>query len=301
LDKESFGWNMAHVVVKGARGDELLLDRRLTRVFDPAKGGLVLTCFPAIMANGASRIVVKDLTIDGRPMGQKKAMPEADPGFTFAAVHLVDVTDSRVEKCWVVAWPSDGISIQRGGGNAVVDCRVQDCRGNGLHPGGGLRDSIFSGNVVRGNGGEGLFFCAEVRHVVVSKNVFAGNKGNGIGGLGDNGDKYNIVAENICESNGGNGIWLYDGANNTVVNNICVNNSQSAPGSYCGIVLNQTSDTIVQGNRCLDDQAVKTQKNGVVEFSNSRSNLFATNLCRGNAQSGLVLEGKGSRSSGNAD
>jgi parallel beta-helix repeat protein len=293
LDQESFGWNMAHAVVKEVRGDELVLDRRVTRVFDPAKGGIVLTCFPAITANEVSRIVVEGLAIDGRPTAMTKSMPEADPGFTFAAIHLVGVSESRVESCWVTAWPSDGISLQRGDGNSVKDCRVQDCRGNGLHPGGGLRDSTFAENIVRGNGGEGMFFCAGVRHVVASKNVFSRNKGNGIGGLGDNGDKYNVVSDNVCESNGGSGIWLFDGDSNTVSSNICVNNAR------CGILLNQTADTIVQGNRCLDDQKVKTQKHGVFEFGSCRSNLFANNLCRGNAQAGLVLEGKDSQSSGN--
>jgi parallel beta-helix repeat protein len=191
--------------------------------------------------------------------------------------------------------------MQRGGGNSVARCRVQDCRGNGLHPGGGLQDSTFSENVVRKNRGEGLYFCAGVRHVVVSNNVFAGNEGNGIGALGDNGDKYNVVANNVCEANGGSGIWLFDGDNNTVVNNICINNSQSAPGQACGIVLNQTADTIVSGNRCLDDQATKTQKHGILEFSSCRSNVIANNLCRGNAGSGLALAGKDTRQSGNLD
>jgi len=286
---------MAHAIVKEIRGEELVLDRRIMRAYDPAKGGIVLTCFPAITANEVSRIVVKSLAIDGRPTGATKSMPEADPGFTFAAIHLVAVTESRVESCWVTAWPSDGISLQRGGVNSVRDCRVQDCRGNGLHPGGGLRDSTFAGNIVRGNGGEGMFFCAGVRQVVASQNIFSRNKGNGIGGLGDNGDKYNVVSDNVCESNSGSGIWLFDGDSNTVSNNICVNNAG------CGILLNRTADTIVQGNRCLDDRRVKTQKHGVFEFGSCRSNLFANNHCRGNAQAGLVLEGEGSHSSGNVD
>src|SRR5262249_9407826 len=51
-----------------------------------------------------------------------------------------------------------------------------------------------------------LFFCARVRHVVVSNSVFTGNRGDGIGGLGDDGDKYNVVTGNVCQANGANGI-----------------------------------------------------------------------------------------------
>jgi hypothetical protein len=76
---------------------------------------------------------------------------------------------------------------------------------------------------------------------------------------------------------------------------ICANNAG------CGILLNRTADTIVQGNRCLDDQRVKTRKHGVFEFRSCRSNLFANNLCPGNAQAGQVLEGEGSQSSGDVD
>jgi len=86
-----------------------------------------------------------------------------------------------------------------------------------------------------------------------------------------------------------------------VVSNICINNSQSAPGQSCGIVLNQTADTIVIGNRCLDDQATKTQKHGILEFSSCRSNVIANNLCRGNAGSGLALAGKDTRQSSNLE
>jgi hypothetical protein len=66
-------------------------------------------------------------------------------------------------------------------------------------------------------------------------------------------------------------------------------------------VLNQTADTIVSGNRCLDDQATKTQKHGILEFSSCRSNVIANNLCRGNAGAGLALAGKDTRQSGNLD
>jgi hypothetical protein len=76
---------------------------------------------------------------------------------------------------------------------------------------------------------------------------------------------------------------------------ICANNDG------CGILLNRTADTIVQGNRCLDDQRVKTQEHRVFEFRSCRSNLFANDLCPGNAQAGLVLEDEGSESSGNVD
>ncbi len=300
LDKESLGWNVGNALVKGVRDKEVLLDRRLPRSYDPAKGGRVVHCFPALLATGASRLLVKDLVLDGR-IKDKGGPTGYELSFKMAAIHFIDATDSRIEGCQILGWASDGICLSRGGTNAVVRCLVQDCGGHGFHPGGGVRDSVFSDNVAHGNGRDGLYFCMNVRHVIVSNNVFAGNKGNGIGGLGDSGDKYNVVTGNVCRANGANGICVVDGDNNSVTNNICINNSQSIPGRYSGISLNKTAETIVTGNRCLDDQETKTQKHGIVEFSSCRANLFGNNLCRGNAQASLALAGKDSQQSGNLE
>jgi parallel beta-helix repeat protein len=302
-DEDSVGWNIAHALVHGVRGNDILLDRRLPRTYNPDKGGSVVHGFMALTAQNASRIVIRDLVIDGRTEETNPGQfTDTYLGFNFAAIHLVQVTDSRIEGCQVLGWPnSDGIVLSRGGGIKVVNCLVQDCRGHGYHPGGGVRDTVFTNNVAQGNGRDGLFFCARVQHVVVSNSVFTGNRGNGIGGLGDDGDKYNIVTGNVCQANGASGISLFDGADNTVTNNICVNNSQSSPGRYSGILLNKTSDTLVTGNRCLDDQETKTQKHGIFEFSSCHGNLFANNLCRGNGQSGLALAGRDGVQTGNLE
>jgi parallel beta-helix repeat protein len=245
---------------------------------------------------------LKDLALEGQPNGDPHgALAERYLGFTFAAIHVVHATDARLEGCRIRGWPSDGISMQQGAGNTVTGCWVQQCRGHGFHPGGGLRDSAFDQNLARGNGQDGLYFCMKVQHVIVSGNRFLENQWNGIGGLGDWGDQYNLVTNNVCQANGQNGIWVVDGANNTVANNICVNNSQKSPGQYSGILLNTTADTIVTGNRCLDDQETKTQKHGIVEFASCHGNLIANNHCRGNAQAGLALAGKDSQKSSNLE
>ncbi|MBM3890038.1 MAG: hypothetical protein FJ388_13055 [Verrucomicrobia bacterium] len=307
-DKEAMGWNVGQAIVTSVRGSELLLDRPLPRTYDPAKKGFVIHAFPALTANGASRIVIKnlliqddtirDLSLHG-PLDNPRARWGVVLPFTVAAIHLVDAADSRVEGCSVLGWWSDGISLQRGASNTIERCVVQKCGGKGFHPGGGLHDSVFSRNVARGNGDDGLYFCAKVQRVTVRDNEFIGNKANGIGGLGDVGDKFNTVTNNLCADNGLNGIQLCDGGHNTVVNNICRNNSQSAPGRYSGIWLRNTADSVVTGNRCFDNQPVKTQKNGIEELPDCRSNLITGNNCRNNAQSGLVLAGRDSQHNNN--
>lgn len=308
FDQTTVGWLHAHAIVKGVQGNKLLLDRRLGRAFDPAEGGSVINYFPAITGSGLlSNVVLKDLTIDGQSeenpgpsvVAARAPRTPTDLGFTFAAINLLDATDSRIEGYRIKGWPADGISVQRGGGNLVMRCVVENCRGPGYHVGGGLRDSVFSENESRGNLDDGFYFCARVERVVVRGNRFIGNKGSGVGGLGDSGDQYNIVENNLCEGNGRAGIILWDGESNTVRNNTCLNNSQSSPGHWSGILLDKTERSVVSGNRCFDNQQAKTQKYGIEELSNCRANTITDNDCRGNAQSGLALAGQDGQQDGN--
>ncbi|OGQ19852.1 MAG: hypothetical protein A2138_03790 [Deltaproteobacteria bacterium RBG_16_71_12] len=307
FDQASVGWHHAHAIVKGIQGNELRLDRMLGRKFDPARGATVINYFPAITAVGASKVVIKDLTIDGRRdenPGPSLLTRRGEPfelGFTFAAIHLVGVTDSRIEGSRIVGWPTDGISVQRGGNDSVVRCVVENCRGHGYHPGGGLHDSEFSEIVAQGNDGDGLYFCANVERVVVKGSRFIGNKGNGVGGLGDVGDLHNLVENNLCEGNGASGILLTNGGHNTVKNNTCLDNSRSLPGHFSGISLVKTTESVVSGNRSFDSQETKTQKHGIAESADSRGNVFATNDCRGNAHAGLALAGEDGRQDGNVE
>jgi parallel beta-helix repeat protein len=306
-DQNTVGWEHGHVTVKEVRGNELVLDRRVSRAFDPASGAAVINYFPAITATGIDNAILSGFTIDGRAdenpgpakVSTRGPKTPAELGFTFAAINLVDVTNSRIENCHVLGWPADGISIQRGGNNKITKCTVEKCRGEAFHPGGGLHDSEFSDLTARNNLGNGLYFCARVERVTVKGNKFIGNHKNGIGDLGYSGDKDNLVENNLCEANGQSGIQLWDGTRNTVKNNICKSNSQSAPNQFCGISIAATTNSLISGNHCFDDQPTKTQKHGIEETSNSYSNTITNNDCRRNAQEGLTLKGKDSQQSGN--
>lgn len=304
-DREAMGWNVVQAIITEVKGNELVLDRRLPRTCDSAKMGFVIHVFPALTADHASGIVIKNLAIqdDARrdlslygPLDNPRARWAIVLPFHVAAIHFNGVSDSRVERCSVTGWLSDGISVQGGsvkgpssGNDVVVDCVVQNCGGIGLHPGGGLHDSLFSHNLSRGNGSDGLYFCAGVTRVTVSGNQLIGNQGNGVGGLGDYDDRFNLVTNNVCAENGLDGILMCDGDHNTVAGNTCRNNSQAVPGQYSGIEMANTSASVVIGNRCFDDQEKKTQKHGIEELADCRTNTIASNNCQGNLQLDVML------------
>ena len=129
-DGDAQGWNVVQAIVKGVEGNQLLLDRAMPRTCDPAKGGFVVHAFPAIEANEASRIIIKDLTIrddNVRDLSVHGPLDLNNPrsGWVFivpfpvAAISLVGCADSRVEGVTVVGWLSDGISLQRGANNTA--------------------------------------------------------------------------------------------------------------------------------------------------------------------------------------
>jgi parallel beta-helix repeat protein len=316
FDRTTVGWLHGQAIVTGVEGNQLLLNKNPGGKFDPANGGAVVNYFPAISGRDVTKVVLKDLTIDGRAeenpgpalVSERAKGKPPELSFIFAAVDLIRVSDSRVENVRVKGWPADGISVQGQGsvqgkysGNVVTRCVVENCRAEGFHAGGRLEDSEFTENEARGNLGNGFYFCAWVTRITVRNNKFIGNQGNGVGGLGDSGDTRNLVENNLCRANGKNGIALGDGQSNTVRNNICINNSQEQPGRYSGISLSKTENSIVTGNRCVDDQQIKTQKHGIEELANCRANTLHDNDCRGNARSDLVLSGKDDQQGSNRE
>jgi len=309
FDRTTVGWLHGHAIVKAVRGNELLLDRRLGRAFGPANGAAVINYFPAITGHGLTKVVLKDLTIDGRAednpgpavVSAREKRKPPDLGFTFAAINLLEMTDGRIEGCRVNGWPADGVSLQKGSRNLVTKCVVLNCRGPGYHAGGRETDCEFSYSEARGNHGDGFYFCAWVTRAKVKNNKFIGNEENGIGGLGDSGDIDNVVENNLCQENALCGIALWDGASNTVKNNTCANNSRASPGQWSGIRLSKTDKSVVSGNRCFDSQQTKTQKHGIEESADCRENTIMGNDCRGNARQGLALAGQGGTRKGNRE
>ncbi len=219
--------------------------------------------------------------------------------FTLSAIHLVRTRDARVHRCVVRRWAADGFSVQGGSGAMVTDCLGENCLGHGFHPGTSVQHSLWTNNIGRNNGRDGLYFCMYVRHSVVSGSTFYGNGRHGIGGLGDGGDQYNVVANNTCVSNARYGIEASRGQNNTISSNICLNNSQAEAGKYSGIGLIHVTGMTVNANRCLDDQDERTQAYGIEESGESDQNLITANHCRDNLNEGICTVGEETQCYGN--
>jgi parallel beta-helix repeat protein len=300
---------MAHCIVKEAAPKRLILAEPIASgheegVFKPERNAIAVNFFPFVRGGRAhwdrevADVAILDLVLDGN----LKVNPGPWRDFTLAAIHFANVSDSLVRGVTVRGSVGDGIGVQAGRDNRVESCLVESCRGHGLHPGTSLRGATFANNISRRNDGDGLYFCWEVVGITVTGNLFHDNAGHGIGGIGEGGkggDRFNVVANNICRRNARHGIEAVRGANNVITGNVCLDNSQAKPGQFTGIHLADTTHTIVSGNRCGSEGDKPAQKLGIEECGKSDHNVVAANLCDGNAQGGIAIVGKNTQATGN--
>jgi hypothetical protein len=289
--RESYGWWTAHTLVTEISDNTIILRDELAHDYLPEEESLVLNLFPALYANDSRDIRIENLFIDGRMTDKDRERIPVE--FTLSAVHFRAVSDCAVIGIHVKDYPGDGISIQIGDNATVSNCLCEYNIGHGFHPGTGLSSGAWVNNVGRHNGWDGFFFCHRVRHSIISGNRLHDNGWNGIGSLGvggEGGDRYNVVTGNFCFSNGKSGIDCRGGGNNTVSNNVCGNNSKSEPGRWPGILVEDTFNTIISGNRCFDfreKKLEKTQGHGILVVGESKDNIITGNIITGHPKDGI--------------
>ncbi len=234
------------------------------------------------MTNGQN-IRIENLVIDGKM--HQGINYHGD--FVFSAIHLVHVNNTFIDKVIIRRYPGDGFSIQGGSNVSVTNCLAEYNLGNGFHPGTTVRGSTWTQNTSRFNGGDGLYFCFNVRYATVSGNHFYNNKGCGIGDLGkggEEGDQMNVVSGNFCYNNDKAGIECTIGGNNIVIDNVCENNSKSEPGRWAEISLKDNHTTIVKGNRCsVSAQSASAQQEnwGIRLIGKCENNVITDNIVTG--------------------
>lgn len=300
------GWYMAHAVLKSVEPRQLVLAEPIASdhpqgLFRMADNAVVVNYFPLLRASrvywqqAVSDVAILDLCLDGNLA--ENPGPWTD--FTLSAIHLANVSDALVRHVTIRGSVGDGIGVQGGHDNRVEACLVERCRGHGLHPGTCLSGAVFANNVSRHNGGDGLYFCAQVTGVVASGNLLHDNAGNGIGGLGDGGDRFNLITNNLCRRNGLWGIQAINGRDNVISGNVCADNSQTQPGACAGILVADSTHTIITGNRCACEGDKPTQSFGIEETGASNENLITGNCCHGNRRGGIAVCGRSTRAPDN--
>jgi parallel beta-helix repeat protein len=101
-----------------------------------------------------------------------------------------------------------------------------------------------------------------------------------------------MISNNLVTTCGKYGIYLQATSDHTIVsNNKVYNNSQSSAGTYSGIYLEDVSDSVIIGNKCLDKQTPQTQKYGIEEAGTSNNNTYIANNCDNNLTGSISMTG----------
>lgn len=220
----------------------------------------------------------------------------------WSGVMLVGETRTAVHHSTVRDTGFDGVIALQGSDIRIEATLSSGNRAHGLHLGEGVRDTVVAGNTSVGNQISGLFFCFDVLRAEVAGNRFEENADSGISGLGWGGrfgDRYNLIACNTLRANGRWGLMAVESVNNSIRENVIIDNSQVEPGRYSGVAIFTSTYTTVAGNLVGSTLEPPTQIFGIEESPGSDANWIFDNDCRGNLQAGIVRAGPRTRLDGN--
>jgi len=260
------GWRPNFRTIVGFDMDDtIILNEPTVHEIRQGRKGLVVNAFPVILADGRpavdplENVLVTRLKIDGNRanIGQ----------YTWqqSGVAFIRTTRSAIRNVWVDNSGFEGISDQgpEAAWNTITNNLITNSAGRGIHLGTTNLEPTVSNNRIEHNGSDGIFFCFNVQHAHLIGNTISHNAGHGIGGLDDSGpegDNFNVIEDNLILRNDMHGIDSEDSdgddnhpMGNTIINNIISGNSQTQPGLYCGISLENTIAYNISGNQICDN------------------------------------------------
>ena len=291
--------------IRAIKGNVLKLERPVRLDHQRHESGFwkrpaVWSLFPLVTCENAGNIEVSNLSLEWSiPADQRPKLRR----YTLSPIHLYNARNSRIENVHVDNSFADGISVQTGENVLVRNCVVTNCAGNGLHPGTGLRRSTFENNRAEGNG-VGLYFCWHNVGHVLRNNKFVRNSA-GITGLGNPGDRDNLIENNLIAENHKQGLWINGGkeSGNIIRGNIFRDNSTEEAGKYPAIWLwAQVEDAkgyTIEGNIFENTGNAPTQLTAIQEQNGERNgkptgadnNVIRKNVFRSPKNAKVVIVG----------
>jgi parallel beta-helix repeat protein len=209
--------------------------------------------------------------------------------------------DNLISESEAISNTGDGIFIVSCLANRIVNNIIKGCV-NGVTMQSSANENIVANNIIKDNTGYGVKVDRS-KNNKISNNSFKNNvagvymtgltgqlcTGNDINdneclyGIG-NGIRFdsfcelNSVKDNNVSYNGTAGIRLIASNNNNIMDNLCVDNSQSADNTYENIFLDTTSaNNNVQGNTCRMVSATLRPKYGLRAGTSTTGNLIVNN------------------------
>jgi hypothetical protein len=200
-DDHSGGFYTTTATVLYRVGDRLGISRFLNHDYGPGAHAVVRSVFPVVSACGVEDAAVEDLTVEGNAAENGRLN-----GCRGAGVFLIQADRTALRRLLVRDYHGDGISFQQCCDTLVEDCRSEENRGIGFHPGSGSVRPIMRRLVARRNASDGLYYCLRVSHGVLEESEFIDNGRHGvsIGGR----DTDHLIRRCTVRANGGCGVFF---------------------------------------------------------------------------------------------
>jgi len=145
--------------------------------------------------------------------------------------------------------------------------------------------TMILGNIVTDvDSGEGIRVQTS-KHSTVSNNTVRRADSTGIILTGySSADEFMVVSDNVCDSNGRDGIALLNVDVSTISGNLCTDNDSGTTGSYSGIYLYYASRNVLSNNIATSPGGTQTYG---INLSSSTKNVITSNQLGGNVTGGL--------------
>ncbi len=195
-------------------------------------------------------------------------------------------------------------------GKSVIldeDCNGIVVTGNTFRMPGVLSVSRTKGVVITGN----AFDASESTALEVMESILVTVSGNIFSGSGEGVNRiYGMVMHNVKDvSISGNtmaktlegGIYIHGDRNGyvTIIGNTIKNPSFNNQGLYSGVMIHNTSHSIISNNVIMDDQDTKSMKTAIEESGDSDYNMITNNRVNVGTAGSIVSKGQNTRKEGN--
>lgn len=198
-DRTHGGFYETFATITRIDGNWVRLDHGIEADYRASEHPCLTTVYPLVFGHGIERAALRDLHLEGNRVQNEKPMGGCRGG----AVYFYQSCDLEVSGVSERDYFGEGLSFQMCRDVRILDSRFEENTGNGLHPGAGSTEALFSGCEGSGNAKSGFFFCVRATRITVRDCVFRRNDlGISIGTR----DCYNLIEGCTIEANAGPGI-----------------------------------------------------------------------------------------------
>jgi hypothetical protein len=196
-------------------GNWVGLDHGIEADYQAAAHPCLTTVRPIVMGHDLQGAAVRGLGL----AGGREHSPQAMGGCRGGAVYFARCRGLEIEGVEEAGYLGEGLSFQMCRDVVIRHCAFNHNSGNGLHPGAGSTNALFSGCSARGNERSGFFFCVRANHITVRDCVFRDNDtGVSVGTR----DCHNLLESCSVAANHGSGILFRDSPRPTEVHSCWV-------------------------------------------------------------------------------